>query len=118
MCPGERRHDMTGFPSTRTVQQPQVPSGAQPFLAEMMPQFSRSTSRRFIPSSKKTLVGLPFKMKCAVGMRLFVERPWVMACFCLSCTEYMILYTRRFDKRILLYFVEGFRCHVTRAYYR
>ncbi len=39
ICSGFRRQDSAGRPSTRTAQQPHVPSGAQPFLGETMPHF-------------------------------------------------------------------------------
>jgi hypothetical protein len=40
ICSGLRRHDSAGLPSIITRQQPHAPSGAHPFLHEVMPHSS------------------------------------------------------------------------------
>src|SRR5205814_10717425 len=51
-----------GRPSIMTRQHPQAPSGAQPFLQEVTPHSSRSTSSRCMPGSKEASVCFPFSL--------------------------------------------------------
>src|SRR6202167_954693 len=67
-CSGLRKHANTGWPSTNTAQQPQAPSGAQPFFGETTPHSSRRTSRKSIPGSYETVVGFPFSVKVSSGI--------------------------------------------------
>ena len=46
---GDRAHDKTGLPSINTVQQPHWAWGWQPFLGEVVPRKSRSTSSSVKP---------------------------------------------------------------------
>src|SRR5712672_3642489 len=68
ICSGFRRQDNAGYPSIRTRQQPQVPSGAQPSFAETTPHSSRSTSRKCIPRSYAASVARPFKLNLTRGI--------------------------------------------------
>ena len=68
ICSGFLRQESAGRPSMTTRQQPQAPSGAQPFLAETMPHSSRSTSSRCIPGSYEASVSLPFSLKLILGI--------------------------------------------------
>ncbi len=67
--PASRAHETTGRPSTRTVQAPHEPSGAQPSFIERSPKPSRRTSRRLAPGSTSTETGWPFRMKSIVRPR-------------------------------------------------
>jgi len=55
-------HESRGWPSTRTVQQPQCPCGSQPLLGEVIPKSSRRTLSSDRCGSVVTLTGAPFKM--------------------------------------------------------
>ena len=49
-----------GLPSTSATQQPHWPCGLQPSFNEVMPQRSRSTSRKFSPGRVSTRCLIPF----------------------------------------------------------
>src|SRR5688572_33476967 len=61
----------TLFPYT-TLFRSQAPSGAQPFLADVTPHSSRSTSSRCIPGSYDASVGCPLRENRRVGTTVIV----------------------------------------------
>src|SRR5712692_9475563 len=68
-------HETTALPSSRTVQQPHCPCGAQPFLGEIRSHSSRSRSISVVPAVTFLRQGAPLSVKDTDRVWLGLDPP-------------------------------------------